>query len=276
MENIKKSNKYINPSLISGTIKQSKVFLIVWTVVILVFILLNLGTYLILQNIDLDEVQQLISNTNIFQFYVLGYDSDTLTLGLVFSSIVAMAALLKDESKNTTEFLFSHPISRKKMFLTKMLSFLSILFIFSLVIMGASFLMLAAFDNFDFDFNVGQYFVLHGGMFLMNLIFGLLMYGIASIKKGKNYFAISIMTCIVLYFVSMLTLFLTAALAPKFSWITNLNHLFIFNIMDTSKLVAGIGDITFNWQPIIIWAVPAIALNVWGYFRYQKKDLNCA
>ena len=79
------------------------------------------------------------------------------------------------------------------------------------------------------------------------------------------------MTCIVLYFVFYANAVFDATLAPKFSWITNLNHLFIFIIMDTSKLVAGVGNITFNWQPIVIWAVPAIALNIWGYFKYQRK-----
>ncbi|HEY8419785.1 MAG TPA: hypothetical protein VIL03_05060 [Clostridia bacterium] len=109
----------------------------------------------------------------------------------------------------------------------------------------------------------------------MNFIFGLLMYGAAGVKKGKNYLAICILSGIVLYFVYAIVSVLITFLYEKINWITHLNYLFIFNVMNMSGLAVG-GKITFNWQPIVIWLVPAIALNIWGYFRYQKKDLNCA
>lgn len=276
MQNIKKSNKYINPALISGTIKQSRTFLIVWTVVILITVSLNLASFFLISNMNIEGIEEFLSpNMNLFQFYAMSYDSDTLALGLIFSAIVAMAALLKDESKSTTEFLFSHPISRKKMFLTQLLSFLSILVIFSLTIMGASFLILAAFDGFQFSFNVGHFFLLHGGMLLINIIFGLLMYGVASIKKGKNYLSISIVTVVFLLVIYMVVLFLTGILEAKVPGISHLNKLFIFEIMNTTGIFMG-GSIKFNWEPIVIWLVPAIALNIWGFFKYQRKDLNCA
>lgn len=87
-------------------------------------VMLNLGVFLLISTIDILPPEAApINNLNIFSFYALSFDADTLTMFLIFSSIVAMAALLKDESKNTTEFLFAHPISRKKMYITQLLSF---------------------------------------------------------------------------------------------------------------------------------------------------------
>jgi ABC-type transport system involved in multi-copper enzyme maturation permease subunit len=275
-------NKYINPALTAGAISQSKVFLISWfaAMIALVFIYIvtlkwaaNLINLADLQNMPEQIVQQILAlkNAETFDLYKLSFiDEDNLTLGLIFSAIVAMAALLKDESNNTTEFLFSHPISRKKMYITQLITFLSILLIFSAAFMLASFLLLICFDKFKFSFDVGQFFALHGGALLTNFIFGLLMYGIASNKKGKKYLVICVVTGIALHFSYTIASLLISYLMGKFSWIENLKYLFIYTVIDVS------GGVTLNWQPIVIWLVPAVVLNIAGYFRYQKKDLNCA
>ncbi|HEY8420100.1 MAG TPA: ABC transporter permease [Clostridia bacterium] len=279
--NIKK-NKYFNPALTAGVISQSKVFLICWIVamIALVFIYIvslkwaaNMINMADLQNMPDAVVQQILAlkNAKTFDLYKISFvDEDNLTLGLIFSAIVAMAALLKDESNNTTEFLFAHPISRKKMYITQLITFLSILLIFSAATTLASFLLLICFDKFKIGFDVGQFFALHGGALLTNFIFGLLMYGIASIKKGKKYLLVCIVTGIALHFCYAIVALLISYLAGKFSWIENVRYLFIYSIIDAS------GSVTLNWQSLVIWLVPAIVLNVVGYFRYQKKDLNCA
>lgn len=282
MENIKKSqNKYINPSLVLGTIKQSKGFLIIWMVIILIIVLMSFGVYLALGDMIIvagsNEMNSSLSpNIDILKFYMSINGRDALGMGLIFTAIVAMSALLKEENKNTAEFLFAHPISRKKMFFTQMLSFLSILFIFSFIIMVISLIMMIAFDGFQFNFDIGQYLLYHSYMFIINVVFGSFMYGLASLKKGKNYLALALGISIGMYIVfSTLVPVLIMALTDKVSWIDNLNYLFIANMMDTAQFSMN-NTIGFNWQPLVIWLIPAIGLNVWGYFRYQKKDLNCA
>lgn len=269
-------NKYINPALIKGTIKQSRKFLIIFLSVILGFTFLALLLYMAIRNIK-DPAIGVIANMDILQYYISDSHSDYLLMGLIFTGIVAMAALLKDERKNTTEFLFAHPISRKKMFFTQMISFASILFIFSFIIMSVSFLFLIIFNRFKFDFDVGQYFVFHAGLFLTNILYGFFMYGLASVMKGKNYLAPAICIGVGMYLLYYLFIILAAALQSIAPWVQKLDCLFVINILkvDTFSGVTK-GYMTFRWQPILVWSLLAIALNVWGYFRYQKKDLNCA
>ncbi|HEY8390579.1 MAG TPA: ABC transporter permease [Clostridia bacterium] len=269
-------NKYINPALIKGTIKQSRKFLIIFLSVILGFTFLALLLYMAIRNIK-DPAIGVISNMDILQYYISDSHSDSLLMGLIFTGIVAMAALLKDERKNTTEFLFAHPISRKKMFFTQMISFVSILFIFSFIIMAGSFLFLIIFNRFKIDFDVGQYFVFHAGLFLTNILYGFFMYGLASVMKGKNYLAPAICIGVGMYLLYYLFIILAAALQSIAPWVQKLDCLFVINILkvDTFSGVTK-GYMTFRWQPILVWSLLAIALNVWGYFRYQKKDLNCA
>ncbi len=281
MENIKKNqNKYINPSLVLGTIKQSKGFLIIFASIVIGFVFFGLIVYTVLQNIKIpnDSMYQgilMLKQMNILQYYINDGAANSIIIGLVFTGIVAMAALLKDENKSTTEFLFAHPISRKKMFFTQMISFASILFLFSFVIMAISFILIITFNVFKFDFDVGQFFVYHLVLFIMNFIYGFFMYGLASIIKGKNYHAPAISIGIIIYLLSTIFKVLALALQSFVPWLDNFNYLFISNIMDILSFFAK-GYITIVWQPILIWALAAIALNVWGYFRYQKKDLNCA
>lgn len=269
-------NKYINPALIKGTIKQSRKFLIIFLSVILGFTFLALLLYMAIRNIK-DPAIGVISNMDILQYYISDSHSDSLLMGLIFTGIVAMAALLKDERKNTTEFLFAHPISRKKMFFTQMISFVSILFIFSFIIMAGSFLFLIIFNRFKIDFDVGQYFVFHAGLFLTNILYGFFMYGLASVMKGKNYLAPAICIGVGMYLLYYLFIILAAALQSIAPWVQKLDCLFVINILKVDTF-SGVTKVymTFRWQPILVWSLLAIALNVWGYFRYQKKDLNCA
>ncbi|HEY8443340.1 MAG TPA: ABC transporter permease subunit [Clostridia bacterium] len=280
----KKSNKYINPALIKGAISQSKKFLIIWFVVIIALIFIYLAVFRVVINMvpieslpaELAPQFLAMKNSGIFHFYALCYlDEDNLTLGYIFSAIVAMAALLKDESNNTTEFLFAHPISRKKMFITQMLSFVSIVLIFNVAVTLASLILLGAFNKFNFGFNIGQFFALHGSALLVNLIIGLLMYGIASNLKGKKYLALCIVGGIVLHFSYTVVSLMITFLTNKYAWMENLRYIFVYSVIDINKVASG-GNIALNWQPIVIWLAPAIALNILGYFRYQKKDLNCA
>lgn len=276
MENIKKSqNKYINPSLVSGTIKQSKSFLIIFTSIVIGFLFLSCLMFLILQNTNSNMIVVLeLKKLNILQYYINDNTSNLKIMGLIFTGIVAMAALLKEENKGTTEFLFAHPISRKKMFFTQMISFVSILTIFSLGIMTASFIIIIAFNGLKFDFNVGQYFIFHAVLFLTNIIYGFFMYGLASVLKGKNYHAPAICIGIIIALVSVLVAALGAYLYDVAPWVEKFNYLFVTSILNISSLLSK--GVTVVWQPIVLWSFAAIALNVWGYFRYQKKDLNCA
>ena len=76
MENIKKNqNKYINPSLVLGTIKQSKGFLIIFASIVIGFVFFGLIVYTVLQNIKIpnDSMYQgilMLKQMNILQYYI--------------------------------------------------------------------------------------------------------------------------------------------------------------------------------------------------------------
>lgn len=277
-------NKYINPSLIKGTVSQNVKAIIVWLSVILVLTLFSLISYVILSNFDFSTMTDIPPNMiqmiesmksfGIVNYYISDSSNETFIAGMIFSAVVAMAALLKDENKNTTEFLFSHPISRKKMYFTQLLSSLSIIIIFNTIFMLINLIMLFGFNGFSFDLQLKQFVQYNYVFLLINVLYGLFMYGLAGILKGKNYVMLAVVISLGMYFLQIILGLLIGIFSTEYSWLDNINHIFISNIANI-KTGASL-EINIRWQPFVIWLILAAGMNIWGFFRYRKKNLNCA
>lgn len=291
-------NKYINPALIKGTIRANKKFLIIWLSVIIAVILLEFSGFLIIRSIDMTEMfyegsklinpafteaehlayaeemerVRLIQFEDLSRYFVSSNIGNLILACMIMMPIMAMAALLKDEKSGTTEFLFSHPISRKKMYFTQYLTTLSQVAIVMGVLMTGSFIMLVLFNGFDFNVNWGQFFACFGVLTLLALVFATFFYGWAGFIKKKGYLGIAIGVPLLFYFAQSIFTTVFSNLKELYKGIDKLNYIFPQSMISFNQNL----NIIIDWIPALIWSLLSIAMLVGGYFVYTKKDLNCA
>ena len=179
--------------------------------------------------------------------------------GAFFAAIVGVSALMKEERDHTAEFLFSHPVSRKKVITSKLLSVLSIILILNAIVLVLSVVSVAAIGEEIFW---KELLLIHLAYLLMQLEIAGICFGISSFLT-RGGLGIGIGVACLMYFLNIVANISTSA---RF-----LKYVSAFAYTDTADIIES-GHLELKYLlPGMVFMIAGVVI---AYVRYEKKDLR--
>ncbi len=263
--------------IIKWTMWQRKWSIFWWTLGIAAFNTLSVALYPSLQsqsaslNHALDQLPQsakalfaggasdLLSpvgyyNSKIFYLF-LPLLLSALTIGLG-SSLIA-----KEESDGTLELLLARPISRGKLLVSKVLAGLIILLIVS-GINCALMVLLSRAENIRISLTGVAVTTLAAT--LLSLLFGSIAFFIACLGRWGRNASLGIAVLVAL------GSYLITSLSDIASWLQWPAKFLPYHYYKSIDLLSG----TYDWTPIIAFAISSIALGILAWLAFRRRDLG--
>ncbi len=201
-----------------------------------------------------------ISMTDIMGYYATKQYTTLTLFGSIYAIILASAMLSKEESDKTIEFLLSKPVSRSEILTAKLLSIITLITVFNLIITIVMYISLQIVKTTDFS--IKTFLLLSLAAFLLHLTFACLGF-LASviIHRNQTVLPFSLGLVLVTYFLSIAT-----ALSEKLEF---LKYFSPFKYVDAVDIITK-----FRIEPeyLIIMAAINIAAIVLSYALYNRKD----
>ena len=179
--------------------------------------------------------------------------------GAFFAAMIGAAALAKEEKDKTAEFLFAHPISRKRVITEKLVSVLIQILLVNVVVFGCSILSTqVAIGEIPWK----EMWLMHGAYLLLHLELAGICFGISAfIIKGSLGIGMGL-ACLV-YFLNLM-----ANMTDKMKflkWFTPFAYCEGADIISDGAL-----DVKYIAAGMVVMIICLIA----GYIHYTKKDLR--
>lgn len=181
-------------------------------------------------------------------------------MAVIHASLLGATIISKEERDKTSEFLYSKPITRKKIITQKVLAGLLLVFLLNMVTLLSSLGMVSIFSHGEPVTPI--ILPLMGGLFIMQLLFYSLGLGTSAVRSNpKN--APSIVSGLLLFFFFLYKLI---DMTPKLDL---LKYFTPFAYFDAQRIMtSGINPVF-----VIISAVIIISMTILSYVFYGKKDL---
>lgn len=179
--------------------------------------------------------------------------------GALFSAIVAVSSLAKEEHDHTAEFLFAHPVSRTRVITEKLLSVFTIILILNAVVL---LLAIGSILMIGEEIFWKELLLFHLAYLLMQLEIGGICFGVSAFLVHGG-LGIGIGIAGIMYFFNIVANISDSA---KF-----LKYITAFGYTETA-------DIINNGKLELKYLVPGLIMMVIGiacaYGKYTKKDLR--
>lgn len=179
--------------------------------------------------------------------------------GGLFAAFLGMAMLSKEEKEHTSEFLFSHPVSRFRVVLEKMIAVILQVVVLNVAVFLISLLSIKAVGE---SVPIKEFLLIHVAYFLLQIELSLICFGISAFMK-KGGIALGIGVAVMMYFAN-----LVANITDKTEF---LKYITPYAYSDSAKIVENKAlDGTLISLGMAYMLVAVIA----GFVKYTKKDIS--
>lgn len=201
-----------------------------------------------------------ISMTSIMGYYATKQYTTITLLGSIYAIILASAMLSKEESDQTIEFLLAKPVSRSEVLTAKLLSIITLIIVFNLLITIVMYISLQAVKTADFSSKI--FLLLSLAAMLLHLTFASLGF-LASviIRKSQTVLPFSLGLVLVTYFLSIV-----AALSEKLDF---LKYISPFKYVDAVDILTQ--ERIEPMYLVIMLSINVLAVII-AYMLYKRKD----
>ena len=206
----------MNRNLFLKELKRNALSLMIWTIVITLLISLTMSVYStfmanqskiagMLTIIPKGALQfKGISNFNdllsVLGFYSANNVIYMMVLGSIFAIVLASNILLKEEYDKTAEYLFTRPLTRSEIFMSKLAVLSLNVFILNLVTALAGFICMEIVKTGPFS--IRAFLILSLYTMLLNMLFGAIGLFLSTlVKRAKPITTLSIGLVLILYFI---------------------------------------------------------------------------
>lgn len=179
--------------------------------------------------------------------------------GAFYASLTAINMLSKEEKDKTAEFLLTHPISRKKVVLDKLVALWILLTVFNLLVYAISIACIALSGE---EIPLEQISWIHLAYYLMQLELCGICFGLSAFLS-KNGAGIGIGMAVMMYFLNLIANITESA---EF-----LKPLTPFGYCEASQIIA---DLNLNWSYVGIGMAIMIVFILIGFIQYNRKDIH--
>lgn len=262
-------------------IKNMRKSLMIWTVVMLGIIVLFMSMFPSMENSGMSEIVKAKMNaipeamrksfglaetmdfSDLLQYFA--YCAQFILIGnCIYAAILGANSLIREESEGTIEFLYAQPISRSKIVLVKMLSTLTMLFIFNIIIFIATAILFEIFKESGYSYFM-KLAAVYKGMFLAQFIFWAIGFALSTVLPKVS---LATPTALGIFFTTYV-LGIFSTVIDKLDWMRYLSPV---QYVMPGDLLRADGVIETSY---IVIAVVTIVLGVlFTFIRYKNKDLK--
>lgn len=181
----------------------------------------------------------------------------------VYALILGAAALIKEESEGTIEFLYAQPISRMEITTSKLLSIVTILWAFNIVVFIASVLLLHLFRDPGYEY-LPLTVAMFSGMLAAQIVFLTAGFALSTVlPRYTNPSTVGLGLFFVTYLLGAI-----AAINEQLEW---LKYLSPFHYVQPTAVLNSDG--TIEQVYLLIMLLVTITAILFAYWRYRRKDL---
>lgn len=181
----------------------------------------------------------------------------------VYALILGAAALIKEESEGTIEFLYAQPISRMEITTNKLLSIVTILWAFNIVLFVASVLLLHLFRDPGYVY-LPLTLAMFSGMLAAQIVFLTVGFALSTVlPRYTNPSTVGLGLFFVTYLLGAI-----AAINEQLEW---LKYLSPFHYVQPTAVLNSDG--TIEQVYLLIMLLVTITAILFAYWRYRRKDL---
>lgn len=176
----------------------------------------------------------------------------------MFAAILAIGILSKEEEGHTGEFLFSLPVTRKKVLLSKGMCVLFLLFVFTFI---CALLYALGFAILGEELPVKEFITFMSRQLLMNLEIGGICFGVSAIS-GKNSMGLGIGIAMIFYAFDLI-----GRVVPDLK-----DYLFMgpYSYANASEIFSG----TDTSGKALVLAIFITSIGIlFAFFYYDRRDL---
>ena len=267
----------MNKSLLLKEFKRNSIAFSLWLLVICLLIFFTMSFYPTfmenqsqvagMMSIIPKEIMEMRGFSNFGElFSVLGFYSANniiymMLLGSIYSIVLASNILLKEEYQKTAEFLFSKPISRAEIFITKFFVFFVNVIVLNFItaLVGLISIKLFTVD----EFSLRAYIILSCYTLLLNLLFGSIGLFISTIiRRSRPITTFSIALVMIFYFIFTISKITESG--------EKLGYVSPFKYVRTDVLSDSYG---IDLLHILYFLGISVLLIVLSFNFYRKKDI---
>ena len=260
-------------NILKHELKQNKTSFLIWTAAIGFFIVVCIFLYPEMKG-EMDEASKLFSEMGAFS---AAFGMDKISFGTIkgfysvecgnilgiggafFAAITGITALMKEEKERTAEFMFTHPVSRKKVVTEKLISVLVLIIAMNVIIFVMAILSMAAIGEKVFWTEMLLY---HFAQLMMQLEIAGICFGISAFISRSG-LGIGIGLTAGFYFLNIL-----ANISDKADF---LRYITPYGYTNGSEII---NDKALDISCLVIGIVLMIVGIIAAYAKYTKKDLK--
>jgi ABC-2 type transport system permease protein len=267
----------MNRNLFLKEMRRNSVTLIVWTIIITVLIVLTMSVYRTFMDNQSKIVAMLsiipkgalqfkgISNYNdllsVLGFYSVNNIIYMMVLGSIYAIVLSSNILLKEEYNKTAEYLFTRPLTRSEIFISKLAVLLINVFLLNFITALAGFICIEIVRQGPFI--IGAYLILSMYTLLLNLLFASIGVFISTlIKRAKPITTFSIGLVLILYFIYTVSKITESA--------SKIGYLSPFRFANVNAISP---DYTLDLWRLVYFIGLSLLLTTLSYRIYKRKDI---
>ena len=178
--------------------------------------------------------------------------------GAFFAALLGISALAKEEKEHTAEFLLTHPLSRTRVVIDKLLAVIIEIIVMNLITFGVAAASVAAIGE---EIPLKELTLIHMAYLIMQLEIGCICFGISAfIRRGS--IGIGLGLAAVMYFLNIISNISDSA---EF-----LKYITPYGYTNGADITA---DLKLDAVLILLGSAYAAAAVILGYIKYSKKDI---
>lgn len=259
-------------TIIKHELKQGKMSLLVWTASIAFLLMICVFMFPEMKG-EMDNVSDMFAGMGSFTeafgmdrlnfgeligFYGVECGNILGLGGAFFAALTAILSLAKEEKEHTAEFLFTHPVSRRRVIIEKLVAVILQIIIMNVIVMGLALLSVVMIgEKIPFK----EMVLLHFAYFIMEIELSLICFGISAfIRRGG--LGIGLGIAAVMYFLNII-----ANIAESAEW---LKYITPFGYTEGADIIS---DCKIDGVMVALGMCYGIVAAVIAFVKYERKDI---
>ncbi len=263
-------------------LKRNRLSFLIWCIVIVGVVFLCMAFYPVISGSGIiSEMSTLLESpmmkawlkafgadinnlTDVLGFYTTYNSLYVQLLGCIFSIMLASRIVAQEENKKTAEFLLTRPVTRSEVLISKILSYLTQLIIFNIVLVLVGIISLNIFKSPGApNFRVDVFLILSLYSFLLMLMMGTIGLFISLLKRrGRAVTGISIGIVLGSYLLNAMS-----RISNKVDFVGYISPFKYVNTNVLSKAYA------LDWWRLLYFIGISTVLFIISYNIFKKKDI---
>ncbi len=207
-------------------------------------------------------LSQLTDFSDLLQYYAY-IAQYILMAAAIYALILGAAVLIKEESEGTIEFLYAQPTSRFEITTRKLMSIVTILWGFNIILFIVSLILLHAFRDPGYEY-LPMALAMFRGMLAAEMVFLAVGFALSTVlPRSSNPSTVGLGVFFITYLLGDV-----AAINEQLEW---LKYLSPFHYVQPTSILSSGGAIEQVY--LLIMLLVTITALLFAYWRYHRKDL---